>query len=91
LEYLKGNNLFQYLKDREFTLSEKRTRAIIYELAQGIKYIHSHGIIHRDLKLENIMMTDSTDEAKAKIVDFGLARILGPEEKTRECFGTFGY
>lgn len=53
--------------------------------------MHSYGIIHRDLKLENIMMTDGSDKAVPKIVDFGLSKILGPTEKATEPFGTLSY
>ena len=44
----------------------------------GVQYLHEFGIVHRDLKLENIMMSDGTDNATPKIVDFGLAKIIGP-------------
>ena len=44
----------------------------------GVKYLHNFGIVHRDLKLENIMMGDTTDDAIPKIVDFGLSKIIGP-------------
>ena len=47
--------------------------------------------MHRDLKLENIMMSNSTDRAVPKLVDFGLAKIIGPSEKSNEPFGTLGY
>ena len=40
--------------------------------------MHSYGIVHRDLKLENIMMSDQTEAAIPKIVDFGLAKMIGP-------------
>ena len=60
-------------------------------MALAIKYLHSYGIVHRDLKLENIMMTDGSEEASAKIVDFGLAKIIGPTETALEPFGTLGY
>jgi serine/threonine protein kinase len=53
--------------------------------------MHGYGIIHRDLKLENIMMTDGSDKAVPKIVDFGLSKILGPSEKATEPFGTLSY
>lgn len=57
----------------------------------GIKYLHEFGIVHRDLKLENIMMSDSTDGAVPQIVDFGLAKIIGPSNTASEPFGTLGY
>jgi len=47
--------------------------------------------VHRDLKLENIMMTDTTDLAIPKLTDFGLAKMIGPNEKAEEPFGTLGY
>jgi serine/threonine protein kinase len=53
--------------------------------------LHSYGIVHRDLKLENIMMTDTSSKAVPKIVDFGLAKMIGPAEKAEEPFGTLGY
>jgi serine/threonine protein kinase len=53
--------------------------------------LHSYGIVHRDIKLENVMMSDSTEKSVPKLVDFGLAKIIGPSEKTTEPFGTLGY
>jgi len=47
--------------------------------------------VHRDLKLENIMMTDDSNTASPKLVDFGLAKIIGPSETAVEPFGTLGY
>jgi calcium/calmodulin-dependent protein kinase I len=47
--------------------------------------------VHRDIKLENVMMTDSSGTAVAKLIDFGLAKILGPKDKSNDIFGTFGY
>ena len=57
----------------------------------GIRYMHQFGIVHRDLKLENIMMSNITDDAIPKIVDFGLAKIIGPSNTASEPFGTLGY
>lgn len=56
-----------------------------------MKYLHDLGIVHRDLKLENVMMSDQTDYAIPKIVDFGLAKIISPNENATEPFGTLGY
>lgn len=56
-----------------------------------MKYLHQYGIVHRDLKLENVMMTDTTNKSVPKLVDFGLAKMIGPSEKAEEPFGTLGY
>jgi serine/threonine protein kinase len=53
--------------------------------------MHSYGIMHRDLKLENIMMTDTTEKSVPKLVDFGLSKITGPMETANDPFGTVGY
>ena len=56
-----------------------------------MQYLHSYGIVHRDLKLDNIMMSDCSDQSIPKIVDFGLAKMIGPNEQADEPFGTLGY
>jgi serine/threonine protein kinase len=58
---------------------------------QGVLYLHKFGIVHRDLKLENIMMSDAGERASPKIVDFGLSKIIGPSETATDPFGTLGY
>lgn len=91
LDYMAGSDLFDYLQERDFNLGEDRVREITYQLALGIRYLHKYGIVHRDLKLENVMMTDTTDKSVPKLVDFGLAKMIGPNEKAEEPFGTLGY
>ena len=91
IEYCEGRDLFNYMKERNFKISEDRVRELISQIAQGLQYLHSYGIVHRDLKLENIMMTNCSDKATAKLADFGLAQIIGPSEKSNEPFGTLGY
>ena len=91
LDYMAGSDLFDYLQIRDFNLGEDRVRELTYQLALGIKYLHNYGIVHRDLKLENIMMTDTTEQSVPKLVDFGLAKMIGPNEKASEPFGTLGY
>jgi serine/threonine protein kinase len=57
-----------------------------------VYYLHSYGIVHRDLKLENVMMTNDDDtESIPKLVDFGLAGIKGPNSKFKDAVGTVSY
>mmetsp|Transcript_1474 Transcript_1474/g.1458 ORF Transcript_1474/g.1458 Transcript_1474/m.1458 type:complete len:282 (+) Transcript_1474:361-1206(+) len=91
LEYMEGGDLFTYLDAREFKITEDRAREIAHQIAAAIYYIHSYGIAHRDLKLENIMMVDNSATSSLKLVDFGLSKILGQNETSIEPFGTIGY
>lgn len=54
-------------------LNESEAKLISYELAEGVKYLHDKSIIHRDLKLGNILLTS---DHIIKICDFGLAARL---------------
>ena len=66
------------MTNRNFKVSEKRIKEIVKEIALSISYLHELGIVHRDIKLENVMMSDISDKATAKLADFGLSTILGP-------------
>lgn len=91
LECMEGKDMFDYLKSRSFQITEERAKELMMQLIHAVQYLHSYGIVHRDLKLENIMMTDNSEQSVPKLVDFGLAKILGPTEKSDEPFGTLGY
>ena len=52
-------------------LTEPQARAIFWQLLLGVQHLHSLGIVHRDLKLENLLLERQGDIASVKIVDFG--------------------
>lgn len=71
MELCRHGELYQFLKSRHpGGLPEAETRTIFREIVQAVAYLHEHGIIHRDLKLSNILLDDSM---KPKLADFGLA------------------
>lgn len=80
MEQLDGGDLFTYLEKRQFTVSEERAKQLSHQMATAIYYLHSYGVAHRDLKPENILMQNNDDDAQLKIVDFGLSKIIGPNE-----------
>jgi len=90
-EYLEGGTLLSYLEKRKFKIPEKRIIHIIHSISTAIYYCHKLGIIHRDLKPENCFLVDKTEDSDVKIVDFGLATMLCPSEKSLESFGTLTY
>ena len=91
MEYIKGGSLTDYMKSKKFNFTERRAAELIYQLAKGLKYLHKYGIIHRDLKTDNIMLTEASDKGNIKIMDFGLSKILGKKEKSTDGFGTLTF
>lgn len=76
MEYLPGGDLFQAIQDLSgSTVRETVARDILGQLLSAILHMHESGIVHRDLKLENILLDWSDgDQIKAKVADFGLSR-----------------
>ncbi|XP_064410432.1 serine/threonine-protein kinase MAK isoform X2 [Latimeria chalumnae] len=69
-EYMK-ENLYQLMKDRSKLFPESVIRNIMYQILQGLAFIHKHGFFHRDMKPENLLCMGPE---LVKIADFGLAR-----------------
>ena len=88
MENLSGGDLFTYLEKRKFTVTEHRAKVITHQIATALYYLHSFGICHRDLKPENILMVNGSEDSDLKIVDFGLSKIIGPNETSLDPFGT---
>ena len=64
------------------TLTPNRAVALVRQVLLGLQHAHSRGVIHRDLKLSNIMLVEMTGtENLVKLLDFGLARISGVNEE----------
>ena len=88
LEMCTNQSLNELLKRRK-TLTEIETQCYTIQLIKALKYLHSHRIIHRDLKLGNLFLTDKME---LKVGDFGLATKLEFEgERKRTVCGTPNY
>ena len=91
MEYCPGGDLFTYLEKRKFSISEERASIIMHKMCAAVYYIHKYGIVHRDLKPENVLMTSDKDDSDIRILDFGLSKMMGPNEKCTEPYGTLTY
>mgnify|MGYP002860708293 CR=1 FL=1 len=93
LKYIKGNTLGNFLKEKNFNLNEMEVANIIYQIAKGLEYLQKFGIVHRDIKPDNIMISKKEKDSNIiiKIMDFGFSRIVSKEEKLMEGFGTLYY
>ena len=90
IDYVSNNNLYNYLiKNPNITLKE--IKKIIKQILNGISYIETLGIIHQDLKLENIMIKEDNNNLNVKIIDFGLSIILLKNEFSCGTVGTPNY
>ena len=86
MEYIPGRSLFDTAHGQQVDQVEAAT--LIAEMCHGLDHAHSAGMLHRDIKPANVLIDD---EARPKIVDFGLARPLGEEQSDGVVFGTPGY
>ena len=84
MEYISGGNLQNFVKKRR-KLSEKIAKILFRQIIQGIKYIHSRGIVHRDIKLENILLDLNNI---IKICDFGVGKLIKPNTILKDQCGT---
>jgi serine/threonine protein kinase/tetratricopeptide (TPR) repeat protein len=89
MQYIEGETLDSKLKRKPLELKESLT--IASQVADALAEAHSHGIIHRDIKPGNIMITS---RGQAKVMDFGLARVIAgaaeSEAETRSLLTTPG-
>lgn len=77
MEYIQGENLEQLVNNSQDFLKESEALKYICQIAEALKVIHKIGLLHRDVKPQNIMVRANTSEAV--LIDFGIARGFIPD------------
>jgi len=75
-----GCELYRRLCKQKF-YGERDAVGVMTQMLQAVSYLHTHRVVHRDLKLENWMYGATDQEDRLKLIDFGFSRVLGDEEK----------
>jgi serine/threonine protein kinase len=90
LEFIEGKDLFTFMNERSFAaLDEKMVRHIMNQLLAAIAYCHSVGVVHLDIKLENIILKP---DFTVKLIDFGLCDIVDSPSDIIQCWvGSLDY
>ena len=96
-KYVKGGDLLHHIHNtlKVDHLSEDASRALFRQMVQGVADIHDQGLVHRDIKYLNILVSlrkeDSDKPAKIKITDFGLCRRMESDTVSDALCGTVGF
>lgn len=92
LELVNGESLAQFAAEK----SERERLELVTQVCDGVQHAHERGVVHRDLKPDNILVTP---EGRVKILDFGIARLLSSDDtddntaytETGQFLGTLAY
>lgn len=72
MEKINGKSVLTTVLEEEKPLSEEDAKVLIIQVIEGVKHMHSHGVIHRDLNPTNIFLLDNN--RKVKIIDFNVSK-----------------
>eukprot|EP00607_Mallomonas_marina_P004898 CAMPEP_0182437126 /NCGR_PEP_ID=MMETSP1167-20130531/84830_1 /TAXON_ID=2988 /ORGANISM="Mallomonas Sp, Strain CCMP3275" /LENGTH=722 /DNA_ID=CAMNT_0024629925 /DNA_START=292 /DNA_END=2457 /DNA_ORIENTATION=+ len=93
-ELCRGGELFELLtsgKKQGFVFREDRASRLLRDMLSAVKYLHSQGVVHRDLKLENFLFEGESALSPLILIDFGLSKMFDPGEKIRQRVGSCYY
>jgi len=87
MELCAGGDLLNYVRKRK-KLEESEAKVLFKQIIQGLGHIHKRRILHRDIKLDNILLDG---KGRVKIADFGVSKLVKPGDVMHEQSGTPAY
>ena len=87
MPFVRGGELFQHLRNCRF-FPEEKVRFYSAIIGLSLEYLHTYGVIYRDIKPENILIDE---DGYLRLVDFGMAKVLQKDEKATSFCGTPEY
>ena len=88
MEFLKGKDLSQYCSKNKL-LRPKQVLKVVLSVAEALDYAHRNGVVHRDIKPDNIILLENN---RVKVADFGIARVMtASKTQTGVILGTPNY
>jgi MAP/microtubule affinity-regulating kinase len=87
MEYAGGGDLLHFVKEKKF-LTERQAKPIFRQIIYGLAHIHSRNVLHRDIKLDNILLDQ---DGGVKICDFGVSKVIDKHKVINDQCGTPAY
>jgi NUAK family SNF1-like kinase len=92
MDYIEAGHMYNWVKDNH-TTNENTIKLIFAKICLSIQFLHNRGIVHRDIKLENILLQPSKQfgTLEPKLIDFGLSAVVTTDEWLLENCGSLAF
>lgn len=91
LEYMEGGELFNKITHKSQPFTEKEVAKMMFDLCSAVNDLHQHNIAHRDLRLENLLLSSKKEDFSAilKLTDFGFSKEIDTNSPTQFDYDTY--